>query len=61
MRDSLWQGKKHAEFRFFLEAVFHHLLVARLENMQGQGSAGQENDVQRKKRDTFWPHDSHTK
>src|SRR5215831_15115974 len=61
MRHSFWQREKHAEFRFFLKAILDHLFVSRLKNMQGEGSAGEENDVQRKKRNALWPHDSHTK
>ena len=42
---TLGEGKKHSEFRLFLEAVFHHRAVTRLENMQGEQGAGEKNDV----------------
>ena len=52
--------EEHAEFRFFLETVFHHLAVTRFENMQGHFSAGEKDDVQRKQRNAFRPHGSQT-
>ena len=39
-RHALWQRQEHAEFRFFLQANLHHFFIARLENVQGQGSPG---------------------
>jgi len=58
---TLGQGEKHAEIRFLREAIFHHGAVTRLKNVQGKLSAGKEDDVQRKKRNAFWPHGSQTK
>ena len=41
------------------DAVMNHLAVSRLEDMQGEVAAGQKNNVQREKRDTFGPRRSH--
>ena len=56
--DALGKSEEHAEFGFFLEAVFDHLAVARLENVQGEFCAGKKDDVQRKERNAFRAHGS---
>src|SRR5712692_809704 len=58
--NSFRQGQEHAELAFFVDAMADHLAVARLENVQGEYCAGKKNDVQREKRNTFGPHESHS-
>src|SRR5467141_3273764 len=60
-RDSLVEGKEHAELGLFFQAAFHHGAVTRFEYVQGKLRAGKEDDVQRKQRNAFRPHGSHTK
>ena len=60
-RQTFGHGKQHAEFGFLREAIFHHGAVTRLKNVQGKIRPGKEDDVQRKKRNAFWPHGSQTK
>ena len=55
-RQTFGHGKQHAEFGFLREAIFDHGAVTRLKNVQGKLRAGKKDDVQRKKRNAFWPH-----
>jgi hypothetical protein len=56
--DAFGKGQEHAELGFFLEAIFHHLAVPWLENVQRHFRAGEEDDVQGKQRNAFRPHGS---
>lgn len=60
-RDAVGEREKHAKFRVVFEAVFYHLAVTGLENVQGKFSAGEKNDVQRKQRNAIRPHGSQVK
>ena len=57
-RQTFGHGKQHTEFRFLREAIIGHGAVTRLKNVQGKLRAGEKDDVQRKKRNAFWPHGS---
>ncbi len=46
-RQALVQGADHAERRVVCPTLADHLFVARLENVQGQGSAGEQHNVER--------------
>src|SRR5262249_36409468 len=59
--DAVRKRKQHAEFGFVLQAGSYHLAVAGLENVQGKVRAGEQDDVQRKQRNAFWPHGSQVK
>src|SRR6267154_4944775 len=58
--DSLGQAQQNSELGFFVDATAHHVTVARLEDVQREGGAGKKNDVQREKRNTVRPHESHS-
>src|SRR5713101_9582079 len=58
--NSFRQSQEHSELAFMVDALADHLAVARLENVQGENCAGKKNDVQREKRNTFRPHETHS-
>jgi hypothetical protein len=43
----LFEGSNHAKGRSVGQTLGDHLFVARLENVQGQGSAGEQDDFER--------------
>ena len=45
--ETLLDGAHHAEHAMLGKAFADHFLVARFENMQGQGSAGKQDDFER--------------
>src|SRR5271165_5211040 len=58
---ALRERQQHPEWRLLLQTVAHHSAVARFEDVQGKLFAGEEYDVEWKKRNSFRPHEYHAK
>src|SRR5579864_5092472 len=57
-RHILAGGINHSEFELLHDAAPDHLLVSRLKNMQGKGSARQQHYIKREKRDPSRSHNA---
>src|SRR5580704_7954556 len=57
-RHILAGGINHSEFKLLHDTAPNHLLVSRLKNMQGKGSAGQQHYIKREKRDPSRSHNA---
>ncbi len=57
-RHILARGVNHPEFELLHDAAPDHLLVSRLKNMQGKGSARQQHHIKREKRDPSRSHNA---